>query len=129
MNVAGRDVPPPRRTGRWAAIAKAGGGFLDQLPKDFQLPSWTYTVVSEPVEYELTGPVSLTQMRLQIDCWLRSKRKEDGLLTYRNAAGKPPIHILRDCGGELAEQVSAGCLLNQLRQLPPAGSVAGTLEE
>jgi hypothetical protein len=51
-----------------AAIA-ANGGFFGTLPKDFPLPSWSYMVVSDPVDYELTGPVSLGSTRIQIDCY------------------------------------------------------------
>lgn len=51
-----------------AAIA-ASGGFLGALPKDFTLPSWSYIVVSDPVDYELLGPVALGCTRIQIDCY------------------------------------------------------------
>lgn len=52
-----------------AAIAAAGGGFLAALPKDFTLPSWSYRVVSDPVDYILVGPSSLGSTRIQIDCY------------------------------------------------------------
>lgn len=44
------------------------GGFLAQLPKDFTLPSWIYEVVSDPTDYELSGPVSQSSTRIQIKC-------------------------------------------------------------
>lgn len=50
------------------AIAPVGG-FLGSLPKDFALPSWSYIVVSDPVEYELGGPVNVSCTRIQIDCY------------------------------------------------------------
>jgi hypothetical protein len=55
--------------GAVAAIAAAGGGFMGTLPKDFTLPSWSYVIVSDPVDYELTGPVALGSTRIQIDCY------------------------------------------------------------
>jgi hypothetical protein len=45
------------------------GGFLAQLPKDFSLPSWIYEVVSDPTDYELTGPVSQSSTRIQLKCY------------------------------------------------------------
>lgn len=44
------------------------GGFIAQLPKDFALPSWIYEVVSDPTDYELSGPVSQSSTRIQIKC-------------------------------------------------------------
>lgn len=52
-----------------AAVASAGGGFLGSLPKDFPLPSWSYIVASDPVDYELGGSVNVSNTRIQIDCY------------------------------------------------------------
>jgi len=95
-----------------AAIAAAGGGFLDVLPKDFPLttagvgtPSWTYSIVSDPVEYELTGPVSLGSTRIQIDCYgatgadaLRLAKAIDAVLIgYRGTMTDPDATKVQGC--------------------------------
>jgi hypothetical protein len=50
------------------AIA-AQGGFLATLPSDYQLPSWTYLLVSDVTDYVLTGPSKLSSRRVQFDCY------------------------------------------------------------
>lgn len=50
------------------AIAPVGG-FLAQLPINQKLPSWTYRTISNPTDYELTGPVNLGMGRFQLDCY------------------------------------------------------------
>lgn len=88
-----------------AAIATAGGGFLDTLPKDFQLPSWAYSIVSDPVEYELTGPVSLGSTRIQIDCFgatgadaIRLAKAIDAVLIgYRGTMTDPDETNVQGC--------------------------------
>lgn len=47
----------------------AAGGYFAQLPKDAQLPAWTYLVVSDPSDYTLQATVELSAMRMQIDCY------------------------------------------------------------
>jgi len=50
------------------AIAETGG-FLADLPKDFTLPSWTYLRIGTNSEDTCNSPGTLTQTRLQIDCY------------------------------------------------------------
>lgn len=45
------------------------GGFLGSLPKDPQLPSWMYEVVSDPLAYTLQAPVSQRSTRIQLKCY------------------------------------------------------------
>jgi hypothetical protein len=91
-----------------AAIATSGGGFLSTLPKDFVLanaPSWTYTIVSDPTEYELTGPVSLGSTRIQIDCYGASgadairlaKAIDSVLIGYRGTLADPDNTRVQGC--------------------------------
>ncbi len=57
-----------------AAIATAGGGFLGQLPKG-QLdlgPTWTMSIVTDPSDYSLTGPVDLGNTTIQIDVFAQT---------------------------------------------------------
>jgi hypothetical protein len=49
--------------------AAGSGGYYGQLPKDAQLPNWTYQVVSDPSDYTLQGAVELGYMRMQVDCY------------------------------------------------------------
>jgi hypothetical protein len=51
------------------AIAAAGGGFTAQLPKNFPLPSWTQTLITDPTDYNMQGPVDLGNRTVQIDCY------------------------------------------------------------
>jgi hypothetical protein len=88
-----------------AAIAAAGGGFLDTLPKDFPLPSWSYSIVSDPVDYELSGPVSLGSTRIQIDCYgatgadaIRLAKAIDTVLNgYRGKMTDPDTTNVQGC--------------------------------
>jgi hypothetical protein len=88
-----------------AAIATAGGGFFDALPKDFPLPSWSYRIVSDPVSYELTGPVSLGSTRIQIDCYgangadaiLLAKAIDAVLNGYRGTMTDPDATFVQGC--------------------------------
>ena len=88
-----------------AAIATAGGGFLGTLPKDFLLPSWSYVIVSDPVDYELTGPVSLGCTRIQIDCYgtvgadaIRLAKAIDAVLIgYRGTLPDPDATVVQGC--------------------------------
>lgn len=53
-----------------AGVSAAGrGGYYAQLPKDYTLPSWTYTVISDPSDYTLQATVELSAMRMQVDCY------------------------------------------------------------
>lgn len=87
-----------------AAIA-ASGGFLGSLPKDFTLPSWSYIVVSDPVDYELLGPVSLGSTRIQIDCYganggdaIRLAAAIDAVLNgYRGTMTDPDSTFVQGC--------------------------------
>jgi hypothetical protein len=49
--------------------AAGSGGYYGQLPKDAQLPNWTYLDVSNPSDYTLQGAVELSGMRMQVDCY------------------------------------------------------------
>jgi hypothetical protein len=88
-----------------AAIATVGGGFLGTLPKDAALPSWTYIIVSDPVDYELTGPVSLGSTRVQIDCYGASgadairlaKAIDTVLIGYRGTLPDPDNTFVQGC--------------------------------
>jgi hypothetical protein len=51
-----------------AAIA-ATGGYLQVLPKDLELPSWTQQLITEETDYTLLDVVNLRQRRIQIDCY------------------------------------------------------------
>jgi hypothetical protein len=85
-----------------SAIAPKGG-FLGTLPKDFPLPSWSYIVVSDPVDYELTGPVSLGSTRIQIDCYgangadaiLLAKAIDNVLIGYRGTLPDPDSTVVQ----------------------------------
>jgi hypothetical protein len=48
------------------------GGYLSELPPNATLPSWTHSVISEPVDYLLTGPDTLVKRRVQIDAYSQS---------------------------------------------------------
>lgn len=88
-----------------AAIAAAGGGFMGQLPKDFTLPSWTYMIVSDPVDYELLGPTSLGSTRIQIDCFAASaadvirlaKAIDDVLVGFHGTLADPDSTVVQGC--------------------------------
>jgi hypothetical protein len=43
------------------------GGFPGILPKDMALPSWAYTIVSDPENYTLKGTSGLGKVTVQID--------------------------------------------------------------
>jgi hypothetical protein len=49
--------------------AAGSGGYYGQLPKDAQLPNWTYLDVSNPSDYTLQGAVELSGLRMQVDCY------------------------------------------------------------
>ena len=51
-----------------AAIAQ-NGGFLQMLPKDFPLPSWTQQLIVENTYYSLTSVTGVRKRRIQIDCY------------------------------------------------------------
>jgi len=51
-----------------AAIA-ATGGYLQMLPKDLKLPSWTHQVITEETDYTFLNVVDLRRRRVQIDCY------------------------------------------------------------
>lgn len=49
------------------------GGFLGQLPPNYKdLPTWTHTAITEPVNYALRGGVTLRMRRIQIDVYGKS---------------------------------------------------------
>lgn len=52
-----------------AAIATAGGGFANNVPKDFTLPTWRYTLVGGEVSHTLAGERGPRNQRMQIDCY------------------------------------------------------------
>lgn len=87
-----------------SAIASKGG-FLAQLPKDFQPPSWTYEVVSDPTEYELQGPVSQSSTRFQLKCYGVSgadairlaKAINDVLNGYHGTLTDPDATVVHGC--------------------------------
>ncbi len=51
-----------------AAIA-ATGGYLQVLPKDLKLPSWTHQMITEEAAYTFLNVVDLRRRRVQIDCY------------------------------------------------------------
>lgn len=54
-----------------AAVA-AFGGFSTELPKNQTFPTWTQTVISDPTDYNMQGPVDLGNRAIQIDCFAGS---------------------------------------------------------
>jgi hypothetical protein len=52
-----------------SGLCPNGAGFLAQLPINQQLPSWSYTFVSDVPTYVFEGRDALTMRRLQIDCY------------------------------------------------------------
>lgn len=44
------------------------GGYKGSLPKDAQLPSWTYRVISDSAQIGLLSPTGLSRMMLEINC-------------------------------------------------------------
>lgn len=64
-----------------AAIAKAGGGFLMQLPKG-QLdlaPTWTLSIITDRTNYSFDGPVDLGNTTVQIDVFANDAASVIGL--------------------------------------------------
>jgi hypothetical protein len=85
------------------AAISANGGFMGTLPKDFPLPSWSFIIVSQPIDYELTGPVSLASTHIQIDCYgavaadaIRlAKAIDDVLIGYRGTLPDPDSTVVQ----------------------------------
>ena len=81
------------------------GGFFEALPKDYTLPAWTHQVISDVPEYVLSGPESLAQRRLQIDCYgatgadaiLLAKAIDALLSGYRGTLQDPDATVVQGC--------------------------------
>jgi hypothetical protein len=67
------------------AIATAGGGFCASYPPNFQLPTWTYLIVSDVAEYTLMGQSGTGSRRFQIDCYGNTAAEAITLATAINA--------------------------------------------
>ena len=57
------------QSNRTVAAIAAAGGFLGELPKGTDLPSWSYFVVSDGEQYTLRGRAGLSSIFVQIDCY------------------------------------------------------------